>query len=186
MLPVIAPLVGFVLGVAYAWAASDELARAAGNVVGTRSLVIVTLFGMLVSVPITGYFLILAQDWSFAYLVGSSRLASALGMGLLLLTAVSTPIGFRAAARPAGSRNVQAVVTIAAFPLLLTAALIALLLPRLSVFGTFAQFHGDFGTGPVAGSFVGTALLWTHAVLVGAIVWTVRCLQALTSRNVRR
>jgi len=186
VLPVVAPLSGFALGVAFAWVASDELARAASNVVGTRSLVIVTLFGVLVPVPITAYFLILAQDWSLAYLVEGGRLASTLRMGLVLLAAVSTPIGFRAAARPAAARNVRAMVGLAAVPALLATALVTLLLPRLSVFGTFAQFHGDFGTRPVAGSFVGTALLWMHIVLVGTVVWTIRSLKRLTSRHARR
>jgi len=185
VLPVIAPLTGFVLGVVFAWVASEDLARAGSNVVGTRSLVVVTLFSVLVSVPITAYFLIVAQDWSFAYVIESSRLTSALDMGLVLLTAVSTPIGLRAAAHPAAARNIRAVVGMVAVPLVLAATLIALLLPRLSVFGTFAQYHGDFGTRPVAGSFVGNALLWMHAVLIGATVWTLRCLQRLTSRHVR-
>jgi hypothetical protein len=172
--------------VAFAWVASDELARTASNVVGTRSLAIVTLFGVLVPVPMTAYFLILAQDWSLAYLVEGGRLATALGMGLLLLAAVSAPIGFRTAARPAAARHVRTMVALAVVPAVLATGLITLLLPRLSVFGTFAQFHGDFGTRPVAGSFVGTALLWMHAVLVGSVVWTIRSLKRLTSRHSRR
>jgi hypothetical protein len=186
VLPVVAPLTGFALGVAFAWVASDELARAANSVVGTRSLVIVTVFSVLVQVPIIAYFLILAQDWSLGYLVEGGRLAAALGMGLLLLAGVSTPLGFRVAARPAAARNVRAMVGLAAVPALAATALVTFLLPRLSVFGTFAQFHGDFGTRPVAGSFVGTALLWMHAVLIGAVVWTVRSLRRLTSRHARR
>jgi hypothetical protein len=186
VLPLVAPLAGFALGVAFAWVASDELARAGSTVVGTRSLVIVTLFGLLVPVPIVAYFLILAQDWSMAYLLEGGRLASALGMGLLLLAAVSTPLGFRIAARPAAARNVRVMVGLGAVPALLAIALITLLLPRLSVFGTFAQFHGDFGTRPVAGSYAGTALLWMHTVLVGAVVWTFRSLKRVTSRHGRR
>lgn len=181
VIPLTAPLLAFVLGVLYAWAASDELARAGSGWLGSRAIVLVSVFGLLVPVPITGYFLALAQDWSYAYCLEDGRLATALDMCLVAATGVSTPIGFRMAAPSATSRELRPAVGLVTGPLLLTAVVIAALMPRLSVFGTYAQFHGDFGTRPLAGSFVGTALLWTNAILVGSAVFTFRCLQRMTS-----
>jgi hypothetical protein len=181
VIPLTAPLLAFTLGVIFAWAASDELARTGSSSVGSRALIVVAVFGLLVPVPIAAYFLALAQDWSYAYLVEGDRLTVALDMSLVLATAAAVPAGFRVAARSAASRELRATVGLTTGPLILTAVLIAALLPRLSVYGTYAQYHGDFGTRPVAGSFVGTALLWTNAVLLGAALWTYRCLQRLAS-----
>jgi hypothetical protein len=185
VVPLNAPLVGFLLGVVFAWASADELARTAGSVIGTRSLIVVTVFALLVPVPTTAYFLVLAQDWSLAYLLGGSRLTTALDMALILLTAASTPAGFWSAARSASSRRLRPTMAMGATPAILAAVVVAGLLPRLSVFGTHAQYHGDFGVRPLAGSFVGSALLWTTAVLVGAAVWTARCLRRMTTDSHR-
>ena len=56
----------------------------------------------------------------------------------------------------------------------LAASLIALVMGLLilSVQATFAQFHGDFGTRPVAGGSLGIALIWTTIVLGLATAWT--------------
>lgn len=181
MIPLTAPLLAFTLGVVFAWAASDELARTGSSSAESRALIVVAVFGLLVPVPITAYFLALAQDWSYAYVLEGGRLTAAADMSLVLATAVAVPLGFRAAASSAASRELQPAAGLAVGPLILTTVLIAVLLPRLSLYGTYAQYHGDFGTRPVAGSFVGTALLWTNAVLLGSALWTYRCLQRLAS-----
>ncbi len=174
-----APLIGFILGVVFAWGASDELGKTAGRVEGNRALVVATLFSLLVFAPISAYFLAFAPDWSYAYLVDSQRLPSAVDLGLVLVDAVSVPAGFALAARAASSRDVARLLRLAAAPALLATAFLLAVAPRLAVAGSHAQFHGDFGTRSVAGSPIGYAVLWMSAVLVGGVVWTLHSLRRL-------
>ena len=61
--------------------------------------------------------------------------------------------------------------------------LLVAMLPRLRLFASYAQFHGDFGTEPLTGSPVGYALLWMTAVVAGAVAWTIHVLRRLASRT---
>jgi hypothetical protein len=178
-----APLIGFILGVVFAWGASDELGKTAGRVEGSRSLVVATLFSLLVFAPIAAYFLAFAPDWSYAYLVDSQRLPSAVDLGLVLIDALSVPAGFALAARAAGGREVARLMQLAAVPALLAASFLLATAPRLAVAASHAQYHGDFGTRSIAGSPIGYALLWMSAVLVGGVAWTLHSLRRLGRRT---
>lgn len=180
-----APLFGFVLGIAFAWAASDELQRAAGTAGANRSLILVTLFSLLCFAPVAVYFLAFVPDWSYAYLVDPERLPNAVDLALALLDAASVPAGFVVATRSAGSKRLGSLLRLAAAPGLLALAFLVVCLPRLSVHATFAQYHGDFGTRSVAGSPLGYALLWMAAVLGASVAWTIYCLRAITSGTKR-
>ena len=172
------PLLGFVLGVVFAWAAADDLART-GSSITSRSLGLATCFGLLVFAPAAGFFLAFSPDWSYAYLVDSQRLPGAVDLGLVLVDAASVPVGFLAAARFASLRRFSTITRLALIPLALAALWLALTLPRLGVHATYAQYHGDFGTRPVSGSPLGYALLWMLSVLVAAVLWTLRSIRLL-------
>jgi hypothetical protein len=174
-----APLIGFILGVVFAWGASDELGKNAGRVEGSRSFVIVTAFSLLVFAPISAYFLAFAPDWSYAYLVDSQRLPSAVDLGLALVDAVSVPTGFALAARSASSEEPARLVRLLALPALLVLTFLVATAQRLSVAASHAQYHGDFGTRSLAGSPIGYAVLWMSAVLVGGVIWTFYSLRRL-------
>jgi hypothetical protein len=45
---------------------------------------------------------------------------------------------------------------------------------------SYAQYHGDFGTEPVAGSPLGVSLLWVLAVVTLASAYTGRVLRRLS------
>jgi len=179
----VAPLFGFVLGVLFAWAAGSDLARA--SAASSRSLVVVAGFGLLVHAPIAAYFLAAAPDWSWAYLIDTQRLPAALGFGMVLFTAASVPAGFFAGARASAARRLSVLVRIGGAPALLALAFLALAFRRLELEGSYAQYHGDFGTRPVAGSPLGWALLWMCAVLGLAVAWTLRSLRLLSRRAAR-
>ena len=180
-----APLFGFVLGIAFAWAASDELQRVAGTAGASRSLILVTLFSLLCFAPVAVYFLAFVPDWSYAYLVDPERLPNAVDLALALLDAASVPAGFVVATRSAGGKRLGSLLRLAAAPGLLALAFLVVCLPRLSVHATFAQYHGDFGTRSVAGSPLGYALLWMAAVLGASVAWTIYCLRAISSGTKR-
>ena len=66
---------------------------------------------------------------------------------------------------------------------LLALALTLLLFPRLSVQATYAQYHGDFGTRPVAGTPLGWALVWFGAVVLVATLYVVSALRGLEGKR---
>lgn len=172
------PLLGFALGVAFAWAAREELAPSqAGGGVGSRSLVIVTLFATMVFAPINAYFLAFEADWSYAYFVDTRRIPSALQFALVLLDAASVPVGFVIAASHAKSRKLVALLTLAAPALLIVLVGLGATANRLGIQASYAQFHGDFGTRSIAGSSLGYALLWMDTLLLLGVAWTGRHVQ---------
>jgi len=176
----LAPFIGFVLGIAFAWWAREELARSqAAAGIGSRSLVLVTLFATVVFAPIGAYFLAFEADWSYAYFIDTRRIPSALQLALVLLDAASVPVGFVVAASFARARKLVPLLTLAAPPAVLVLVSIAFTAGRLGIQGSYAQFHGDFGTRPIAGSSLGYALLWMDALLVLGVVWTTRQVQRL-------
>lgn len=188
----VAPLIGFALGALLAWfsAAAPRLpaplrAGEPRKSLATRGrpLVLVALFAGLIFTPVCAYFLVFAPDWSFAYLIDSRHVPSAVDLLLLLLDAASVPAGFvamHAAATAGGSPTVQrsarAVAALAGAPLAIAVIALLALSRRLALDGTYRQVAGDFGVQPVAGGPLGYALLWMHTMLAAGFAVTVRAL----------
>jgi len=169
---------GLCLGVAFAWLARRELRRGTTGERASLGLAISTLFGLFVLVPICGYFLAFEPDWCLAYLVDTARASPALTPALLVLELVSVPSGFllgRLLLERAGDEASVLRVLLAGAVLTLGAVMLGL--RRFAVQGSYAQFHGDFGTQPLAGSSLGYAILllgfWLTAGL-GFAVWNLR------------
>lgn len=176
-----APFIGFLLGALFAWVATDEVSRTAS--ISARTLTVVSLFGLLVYAPVAGYFLAFAPDWSYAYWIDSQRLPGSIDTAWVLIDAASVPLGFSRAARQLRAKRTGPLLRLLAVPALVASTLVLLTLPRLGVQATYVQFHGDFGTRPVAGSPLGYALLaMTLILLAGAaitVVWLRRSGHAL-------
>jgi hypothetical protein len=189
----VAPLVGFALGALLAWfsavaahrpgalrAAEPRLSPGPSG----RPLALVTLFAVLVFAPVCAYFLVFAPDWSFAYLVDTRRIPSAIDLLLLLLDAASVPAGFAAVqayvatagAGPAAQRSVRALALLAGAPLSMALIAVIALSRRLALDGTYRQVEGDFGVHPVAGGPLGYALLWMYTLLAAGFAVTVSAL----------
>jgi hypothetical protein len=169
---------GFCLGVAFAWLGRRELRRVTTGELGSRGLAIATLFGLFVFAPISAYFLAFEPDWCLAYLVDTAQTSAALPSTLLLLELASVPGGFLLARllleRGSDEASLLRVLSGGA---VFTLGGVMLGLRRFAVQGTYAQFHGDFGTQPLAGSSLGYAVLllgfWLTAGL-GFAVWNLR------------
>ncbi|AKT39398.1 hypothetical protein [Chondromyces crocatus] len=195
----VAPLIGFALGALLAWirgaAPLQPFARSqpggtawqalrdhgvsgmgTARTAEARSLALATLFGLLVFTPICAYFLTFAPDWSFAYLIDSRRVPSALELLLLIADAAAVPAGFLAMERAGEHRSFRATGSLVGAPLALAALLVLLLGKRLTVEGTYRQIQGDFGVGAVAGGPLGYALLWMHGLLIAGLVLTAQAL----------
>lgn len=169
------PLFGFVLGSCFAAFAGEELRRT--DRVINRPFVIVCLFSLLAYAPFCAHFLAFAPAWSLAYFVAPGSLPATFVPAMTLLCALSCPLGFVVGARNPGAPRAALLLRLNAVPIVIGVGSILGGLPRLTVFATYAQYQGDFGTAPVAGSPLGYALLWMTLCLVCAIVWTLRLLR---------
>ena len=174
----LAPLVGFALGVVFAWAAGAELARTPVSLVSTRPLAIVVLFAFLVFGPFAGYFVTYVTDWSLAYAVDGRRVPSALLLLFVLVDIASVPAGFAVGAVRAREHRLFSLWPLATVPLALAAVAVAVFSRKLAVYGTYAQITRSFGVVPLAGSQAGWAILWFFACLACAVAWTIRELRA--------
>ncbi len=178
----IAPLVGFALGVAFAWAARSDLAGAGARIIAP-SLAIVMLFALLVFLPACGYFLVFEPAWAYFYTVEGARRFSALNVLTLSAALLSLPAGFLSAAARARAQRPLDLAKLALVPGVLALVLVLGGLPRLAVRATYTQFHGDFGTEPLAGSSLGWAVLWASLVTVSAAIFTAVHLRRLERRG---
>jgi hypothetical protein len=127
--------------------------------------------------PAGGYFLAFFPDWSYAYFLNAEHRSVALDMAAVLIVSASPVVGFSSFAGLAASRRSEALTRGVTVPAIAATAFVLLLLPRLKLYATHAQFHGDFGTEPLVGSPVGYALVWMAVVAVAATAWTVQLLR---------
>jgi hypothetical protein len=176
-----APLLGLALGVVLAWVAGPELARVDGPVVASQPFAVVAAFAGLVWLPVVGYFVAFHGDWSYLYVVPWQSVPSAVDLGLVLLAGAAVVAGFWAAVPPVKKRRSGVVVAMAVAPL--TAALVGLALAarRLAVSGSYAQFHGEFGTEPIGASPLGRGVVLMGVVVTLAVAWTVRALLRMSA-----
>jgi hypothetical protein len=175
---VFAHFIGLSLGGAFAWIAGPELARTEGPVVLTPAFAVVAAFASLVWLPMVGYFVFFHRDWSYFYL--AAQHSSAIDLALAMLSAACVMACFLAVARPARKRLLGPFLVATGVPLALALAALPFVGRRLLVSGTYAQFHGDFGTEPIAASLLGRSVLVMGALVALAVAWTVHALANLS------
>ncbi len=173
-----APLLGFVLGVFFAWVSRDELVRDDGPLIASRPVVVASAFAVFVFAPMVGYFVAFHGDWSYLYLLPRSRIPSAVDLALVLFAGTLLPIGAMVAAPAARQKRLGVVVWLVSVPGALALALFAWSARRLSVSASYAQFHGDFGTEPIAASTLGKAVLFMAIVFALGVFWSARSLES--------
>jgi len=125
------------------------------------------LYAGLVVVPASLYLYIFHGDWYLLYLVDSQRVPSA-----LVLLGCLVEVGLGAAGFFLGATFVRnqrepwagAVVGITAS---LGVAAIPIVQSRLSVVGSYAQFHGDFGLAPFGGALLHGVVWMTLWCMLG-------------------
>jgi hypothetical protein len=178
-----APLVGLALGAALAWIAAPELSRDDGPIVASRSFAVIVAFATLVWLPAVGYFVAFHGDWAYLYVVPWQRVPSAIDLGLVLVAGAAVVGGFCLAVPPVRKRRIGPVVALVITPATVSVAALTLAARRLAVSGTFAQFHGDFGTEPIAASTLGKGVLLMAVVVAVGIAWTVYSLLRLSAPN---
>jgi hypothetical protein len=172
------PLLGVALGAFFAWM-SGESSQRGKDAFALTSLALVSVFALLVFTPMAAYFIAFEPDWAYAYLLDGSRRLGALHSVVLLADVASVPFGFFLGLRSTKGPRLAVLTRLVGAPLLLASLYLIILLPRLGVQATYAQFHGDFGTRPVAGGPLGYALIWFGLVLAGSTAWTIHALRHL-------
>jgi hypothetical protein len=175
----LAPLVGLALGAGLARLAAPELSREDGTIASSRSFAIVAAFAGLVWLPAVAYFLAFHGDWSYLYLVPWRRVPSAVDLGLVLAATLAVLAGFAAAAIPLRRRRPGAAWALMVAPAALALGGLVAAAPRLAVSGTYAQFHGGFGTESIAASVLGKSVALMGLVLALGIGWTAYSLARL-------
>lgn len=159
-------LVGFVFGVALAFAAREELTRGDDTVPRTRAFTVACLFAAFVWMPIVGYFLVFYGDWAYFYWVPWRRIPSALDLVLVLAAGAAVPAGFVVAVPPVRARSRRAIGALVGAPMAVVLLLTVAFFGRLRTSATYAQFHGHFGRSSLFASTLGKSLLWMALVLV--------------------
>jgi hypothetical protein len=178
-----APFTGFALGALFAWLSREDLVRGAPAMLAARSLVVVTAYALFVFGPATAYFLVFEPAWASAYLLDVGRHARAFDVLFAVLAPASVILGFVATGHAIRRLRPAAALRIGAPSALAALALTLLLFPRLSVQATYAQYHGDFGTRPVAGTPLGWALVWFGAIVLVATLYVSSALRNLEAKT---
>lgn len=169
----LAPLVGLLIGIAFHFFGSRQLARAArGTAIETRAQLLVLAYAVMLYGPFNAYFLAFATDWCFVYLFDTAPHRAALVLLSLFLDCGSVVLGFWLGRRFMRDKNPSTLIGL----LVPTTAFLMLFLVgflrRLSVEATYAQYHGNFGVQPIGDGPLGYALLWMGAAFLGGTVWT--------------
>jgi hypothetical protein len=178
-----APLFGLALGALLAWVAAPELGRVEGPVVASRPFAVVAAFAGLVWLPAIGYFVAFHGDWSYLYVVSWQRVPSAVDLGLVLLAGTAVLGGFWLAVPSVRKRRSGPIVAMVVAPCTLAVVGLTLASHRLAVSGTFAQFHGDFGTEPTGASALGKGIVLMGCALGLGVAWTVRSLLRMSAEE---
>ncbi len=178
-----APLVGFLIGAGLAWAGRSELASQDGPLLASRPFMVVAAFAALVYAPVVAYFVAFHGDWAYLYVVPWRRVPSAVDLALVVLSGASVPAGTLLASSAARARRLGTLVRLGAGPALVTLALLSWSARRLTLSGTYAQFHGDFGTETVASSALGRSVLFMAIVAALGIAWAVRSIDTKRARR---
>jgi hypothetical protein len=97
----------------------------------------------------------------------------------VVVVAATVPAGYFWGALLTARRRQSTIGRYLAIGAVLVFVLCIALWKRMSVEATYAQFHGDFGIRPLAGSELGYVILWLWLVLGLASTWTLFSLYRL-------
>ncbi len=173
---------GALLGLAFARAAHGVLARANTPPYASPAFALVGAFGLLVFAPVSGFSVAMSPDWTLAYIIDSQRVPAMAETLCVILAALTVPLGFLWGAALSIRRRLNVLARRIAILSCGSVALCAVLWKRMAVQATYAQFHGDFGIRPIAGTELGYAVMWMLILLGLASTWTLFSLVKLGQR----
>ncbi len=157
-------LLTFATGLAASLAARQGLRVSPKPAAFSRAFVAYLMFDGLVLVPSSVYFYVFHGDWYLLYLVDTGRVPSAVALvGGLLQFALGAG-GFLVGASMVRTQRDPWLGAAVGVTLCLAFGVIAAARSRLSVVGSYSQYHGDFGLSAYGGALLQGTLwmsLWT-------------------------
>jgi len=169
--------VAWLIGLSLAWTARAELTRSEVPLVLARPFVVATAFAAIVFGPVLGYFVALHGDWSYLYVVRWSRVPSAVDLALVVLAAAQVPLAFAVATPWAMAKRGSTLLRLSAVFAVVLAIGCIVAARRLGASGTYAQFHGDFGSAPIGKGPLGRGVLLSWVALLAGWVWSLNVLR---------
>ena len=156
------------IGVAAALAGGSELRLSPRHALLTSAFQAYAGFLCLLLVPISVYFYVFHGDWFMLYAFDVRRIPSAIALvGFMLEVGVGV-VGFSIGAVLARSQRDGSGLALVAASVIMAAAVLFLWPERLSVVGTYAQFHGGFGLQRYGGLLMQGGLSMTGFLVFGA------------------
>jgi hypothetical protein len=178
-----APLLGFALGAGLYWSVARDLARPIRPIAST-SLLVATVLGLFAYGPALALLLEAEPDWGYAYLIPADQLPRWLAPWIVLVAAISVPLGFGAALRACRGRSAF-VKSWFWVPFAAGVIPLVVFVRRLALQASFEQFQGDFGARQLVGGPLGYLLLWCILGVAGATWLARRCLGFLALGGVQ-
>ncbi len=173
--------IAFAAGVASAIAGRSELRVSPRPALLTRSFGAYAIFLAVLLVPISVYFYVFHGDWYLLYLVDVRRVPSALALLSFMGHVALGAAGFVAGASMVRSQRDVLAGLVAGAVTALGFGVFGLARGRLSVVGSYAQYHRGFGLSPVSesglvdgGVLMGVLLLLGIAALLFRVHWGTR------------
>jgi hypothetical protein len=166
----------FGVGVATAMAAGSELRLSPRHAMLTSGFKTFGLFGVLLVIPILLYFYVFHGDWFLLYSVDVRRIPSAVALlGCCAVFGIGVA-GFSLGAVLARTQRTTAGYVAVGIAGALALSVVAIWHHRLSLVGTFAQYHGDFGLVSYGGALLqgGVAMGVILAVGTGYLLFRIR------------
>jgi len=161
-------LLALASGLAAAAASSAELRISPRPALLSRGAMAYAWYAWLVLVPAALFLYLFHGDWFLLYLLDVSRIPSALSLFGFLGLAGLGALGFQLGASLVRAQREGVVWALAAGLLVLAATVPIWAGGRLSVVGTFDQFHGGYGLRPLEeGPLMPETYLFAAAQLLG-------------------
>jgi hypothetical protein len=160
-------LLTFASGLAAALAARADVRVSPKPAMLSHAFVAYLFYAALVLAPISVYFYVFHGDWYLLYWVDTDRIPSAIALiGCVVCLALGAA-GFLLAATLIRTQRDQWVGAGIGVSVSLGIAVIALARHRLSVVGSYAQYHGDFGLSAYGGALLQGTLCMSVWMLLG-------------------
>lgn len=175
----LAPFAAALLGVAFGLVGRDEVRRTSAPPSSTRGFLVVALVSLLLLAPSLGYFVAFYPDWSYAYFVDGERVPSAVELVAVLLICALGPLAYAWTATSLRRHAVRELVRGISALVVLFAAALAWIGPRLLVAATFGGFHDGIDVRPVGGTSLGASILWIDGCLLGGAAWAASRLRSV-------
>jgi hypothetical protein len=157
----------FASGVLIALSARADLRGSPKASTLTHAFAAYLVYAALVLVPASLYFYLFHGDWYLLYLVDSERVPSALVLVACALQVALGASGFLLGAAFVRNQREPWAGALVGILASLGAAAIPIAKRRLSVVGSYAQFHGDYGLAPFGGALLQGALCMSAWMFVG-------------------